>query len=330
MKIASAMKALPMPREWLKARPYGGAALLLFVLLIFPLVGPSYILSLLIEVLIFGIFAMSLDLLMGYTGPVSFGHAAFFGLGAYLVGFISKGYSANLLITLPVVLLSVAIIAWPVGALALRTSGIYFLMITLAFSQMLFGLAIKWTPVTGGTDGLAGVPRPIIGLGDLTWSFGTNFRFYYLVLFAFLLSWGLLQRLVSSPFGHTLRGIKENEERMAALGYDTQRFKVAAFVLSGVFAGLAGVLFSHFNFHVGPEVLYWPMSGQVLIMVIIGGAGTLTGPILGAALVRLLPSYVSTYTDRWQTIMGLVFMAFVLFAREGIISLWSRRDRMTR
>ncbi len=314
-----------MPRAWLNTGTYRGVALLLFLLLVFPLV----ILSLLIEVLIFGIFAMSLDLLMGYTGPVSFGHAAFFGLGAYLVGFISKNYSSNLLITLPLVLASVTAVAWLVGFFALRTSGIYFLMITLAFAQMLFGLAIKWTPVTGGSDGLAGVPRPMIGLGDLAWSFGTNFRFYYLVLVAFLLSWWLLQRLVSSPFGHTLRGIKENEERMAALGYDTRRFKTTAFILAGVFAGLAGVLFSHFNFHVGPEVLYWTMSGQVLIMVIIGGAGTLTGPVLGAALVRLLPSYVSSYTDRWQTIMGLVFMAFVLFAREGIISLWRKRDRMT-
>ena len=319
-----------MPREWLKAQPYRGMLLLLILFIVFPLVSPSYILSLLIEVLVFGIFAMSLDLLMGYTGPVSFGHAAYFGLGAYLVGYISKGYSSNLLITVPLVLAAVAMVAWLVGLLALRTSGIYFLMITLAFSQMLFGLAIKWTPITGGSDGLAGVPRPMIGLGDLTWSFGTNFRYYYLVLFAFWGSWWLLQRLVASPFGHTLRGIKENEERMAALGYDTRRFKVAAFVISGVFAGGAGRLFSHFNFHVGPEFLYWTMSGQVLIMVIVGGTGTLTGPVLGAALVRLLPSYVSSYTDRWQTIMGLVFMAFVLFAREGIISLWRRRDLLTR
>ena len=326
-------KRLPTVWEGLRPRREWLATLLLLAgLAIFPLIAPSYILSLAVEVLIFAVFAMSLDLLLGYTGLVSFGHAAFFGLGGYIVAYVARGVTANLLATTPIVLIGTAIGAAVIGFFALRTTGIYFLMLTLAFAQMLFGLAVKWTPVTGGSDGLAGVPRPYIGLGGLSWRFGSNLQFYYLVVLAFLLSWWLLRRLVESPFGHTLRGIKENESRMRALGYNTWRFKMAAFIVAGVFAGLSGALFTHFNWHAAPENLYWTMSGQVLLMVIVGGSGTLTGPILGAALVRLLPSYASTYTDRWQTLMGLVFVLFVLFAPHGIIGLvreyrerWRRR-----
>lgn len=315
-------KRLPIVWEELRPRREWLAAMLsLAGLAVFPLVAPSYILSLAVEVLIFAVFAMSLDLLLGYTGLVSFGHAAFFGLGGYIVAYVARGVTANLLATTPIVLIGTAIGAAVIGFFALRTTGIYFLMLTLAFAQMLFGLAVKWTPVTGGSDGLAGVPRPYIGLGDLSWRFGSNLQFYYLVALTFLLSWWLLRRLVESPFGHTLRGIKENESRMRALGYNTWRFKMAAFIIAGVFAGLSGALFTHFNWHAAPENLYWTMSGQVLLMVIVGGSGTLTGPILGAALVRLLPSYASTYTDRWQTLMGLVFVLFVLFAPQGIIGL---------
>lgn len=313
-----------LPTVWEELRPrreWLGVALLLAGLAVFPLVAPGYILSLAVEVLIFAVFAMSLDLLLGYTGLVSFGHAAFFGLGGYIVAYVARGVTANLLVTTPIVLIGTAIGAAVIGFFALRTTGIYFLMLTLAFAQMLFGLAVKWTPVTGGSDGLAGVPRPYIGLGSLSWRFGSNLQFYYLVALSFLLSWWLLRRLVESPFGHTLRGIKENESRMRALGYNTWRFKMAAFIVAGVFAGLSGALFTHFNWHAAPENLYWTMSGQVLLMVIVGGSGTLTGPILGAALVRLLPSYASTYTERWQTLMGLVFVLFVLFAPQGIIGL---------
>jgi branched-chain amino acid transport system permease protein len=295
--------------------------LLLLGLFLFPLISPSYIMSLAVEVLLFAVFAMSLDLLLGYTGLVSFGHAAFFGLGGYILAYVARGLSANLLVTMPLVIIGTALGAAIIGFFALRTTGIYFLMLTLAFAQMLFGLAVKWTPVTGGSDGLPGVPRPYIGLGDLSWRFGSNLQFYYLVVLVFVISWWLLRRLVESPFGHTLRGIKENESRMRALGYNTWRFKMAVFVIAGVFAGLSGAFFAHFNWHAAPENLYWTMSGQVLLMVIVGGSGTLSGPILGAALVRLLPSYASTYTDRWQTILGLVFVAFVLFAPHGIIGL---------
>jgi branched-chain amino acid transport system permease protein len=277
-----------------------------------------------IEVLIFAIFAMSLDLLMGYAGLVSFGHAAFFGLGGYVVAYSAAHLSSNLLVTLPLALLALGAAAFAIGFFALRTTGIYFLMLTLAFAQMLFSLAIKWSDVTGGSDGLT-LDRPYIGVGGLELRFGADFNFYYLALALFLGSWWLLARLVGSPFGRTLQGIRENEARMQALGYNTWRFKIAAFVIAGLFAGMAGLLLAAFNRHVAPEGLYWTLSGQAIIMVLVGGAGSLVGPILGAALVHLLPSYVSSYTERWQSILGLVFVGFVLFAPRGIYgSLWRK------
>ena len=296
---------------------------LVALLLAFPLVAPPYPRSLMIEVLIFAIFAMSLDLLMGYTGLVSFGHAAFFGLGGYVAAYAGAHLSSNLLVTIPLLLLATGAAAFVIGFFALRTAGIYFLMLTLAFAQMLFSLAIKWSDVTGGSDGLR-VERPYVGIGGVELRFGADISFYYLALALFLFSWWLLARLVASPFGHTLRGIKENEARMRALGYDTARFKIGAFVVAGLFAGLAGLLLAGFNRHAAPESLYWTRSGEAIIMVLVGGAGSLVGPIMGAALVHLLPSYASSYTERWQTILGLVFIGFVLFAPSGIYGLIRR------
>jgi branched-chain amino acid transport system permease protein len=296
---------------------------ILALLLIFPFVAAPYPRSLMIEVLIFAIFAMSMDLLMGYTGLVSFGQAAFFGLGGYVAAYSGIHLSANLLLTLPLLVIVLSLTAFVIGFFALRTSGIYFLMLTLAFAQMLFSLAIKWSDVTGGSDGLP-VERPYLGIGDLTIRFGADANFYYLTLVLFVSTWWFLTRLVNSPFGHTLKGIHENEARMRALGYHTWHFKMSAFVIAGLLAGLAGMLLASFNRHANPETLYWTVSGQAIVMVLIGGAGSLIGPILGAALVHLLPSYASSYTERWQSILGLVFIAFVLFAPRGIYGLLRR------
>lgn len=317
-------------RDWFSQHKKWVLATLVILILIYPYIVRSYILSLGIEVLIFAIFAMSLDLLLGYTGLPSFGHAAFFGVGAYILAYIAStnelalGLTSNMFFTLPVVLLGSGLVALAIGFFALRTSGIYFLMITLAAAQMLFSIAIRWSSVTGGSDGLIGVKRPSIGIDPFVYTFDSRVSFYYLVLVFFLISWLLLHRITQSPFGWTLRGIRENEQRMRALGYNTFRYKLASFVIAGVFAGLAGLLLAHFFWHAAPDNLYWTTSGQVLIMVIIGGAGTLNGPVLGAALVRLLPNFASSYTERWQTLMGVVFIVFVLFARRGIIGLIDR------
>lgn len=321
-------------REWAGRRRPLLLLLLFLLILAWPFFIRPYYLSLTIDILIFAIFAMSLDLLLGYTGLPSFGHAAFFGLGGYLVAYLAGnnapalGLTSNLFITLPLVLLVTALVALVVGFFVLRTSGIYFLMITLAFAQMLFSIAIRWSGVTGGSDGLAGVARPSIGLGPFTYSFVSRESFYYLTIFFFLLCYWLLRRIVNSPFGWTLRGIRENEQRMRALGYATFRYKMAAFAIAGAFAGLAGLLMVSSFRQAAPEYLYWKTSGEVMLMVIIGGAGTLSGPLVGATIVRLFPLLISSYIDRWETLEGLLFIAFVLFAPRGLVGLWRQwRDK---
>ncbi len=322
-------------QTWIAQRPQTvKTGLIIFgiiLALIYPQVSSLYFMSLAIEVLIFAIFAMSLDLLLGYTGLASFGHAAFLGLGGYIVAYVSSrselalNLTSNLLIILPLVIIGTALIALVIGFFALRTTGIYFLMVTLAFAQMLFSIAIRWSGVTGGSDGLAGVARPTIGIGSLGYTFSSRESFYYLVLIFFVLSWWLLRQIVNSPFGWTLRGIRENEDRMQALGYNTFRFKMAAFVIAGAFAGLSGMLLVQFFRHAAPQNLYWTVSGQVMVMLIVGGTGTLIGPILGALVVRLFPLFVSSYTDRWETLLGLLFILFVLFAPKGIMGILRAR-----
>jgi len=317
----TATLAPPATRRRSRNLAVGGVILALVAV---PFLLGTFEVSLATSALVFAAFAMSLDLLVGYTGLISLGHAAFFGFGGYMAAYVAIHLTGNLLVVLPVVVVATALLGVVLGFLALRTTGVYFLMLTLAFGQMLFGLAIKWTPVTGGSDGLAGVPAPFVGAGPISYAFVGRVRFYYLVVVAFVAIWWALSRIVGSPFGHALVGIKDNEERLQSLGYDTWRYKMAVYVLAGIVAGIAGTLFVFFNRHAAPENLFWVVSGEVLLMVIIGGAGTLYGPALGALLVSLFESYVSSYTDRWQTLLGLLFVAFVLFAPGGIVGLVRR------
>lgn len=327
MTATGTRSALTTVRRW---RDRWAIPAVVVGLVLAPFFLPAFEVSLATTALIFAVFAMSLDLILGYTGLISFGHAAFFGTGGYIAAYTAINLTGNLIVVLPIVIAATALLAVVLGFLSLRTTGIYFLMLTLAFGQMLFGLAVKWTPVTGGSDGLAGVPTPFLGVGPLQYAFTGRVRFYYLVVVAFIVLWWFLWRVVRSPFGHALVAIKDNEERLASLGYNTWRFKMSSYVLSAIVAGVAGALLVFFNRHASPENLFWVTSGDVLLMVIIGGAGTLYGPILGAVLVRLFPSYVSSYTPRWQTLLGLLFVAFVLFAPGGIVGLirrWRNRGR---
>ncbi|HEX7592871.1 MAG TPA: branched-chain amino acid ABC transporter permease, partial [Anaerolineae bacterium] len=285
--------------------------------ILFPLLPSSYALGVLIDVLIFGLFAMSLDLLLGYTGLVSFGHAAFFGVGAYVAGIVGIYVGPEIYFTLPAALGAAALAALVIGYFSIRTTGVYFLMLTLAFSQMVYAAAFK-APFAGGSNGLAGIPRPTLGFGL---GFTDSTAFYYLVLAILLLSYLILARLVASPFGKSLRGIKENESRMRSIGYNVQRYKLAAFVIAGAFAGLAGALRAQFNFFVAPDTMYWTTSGIALVMVIIGGAGTLIGPVLGAALVQVLQNLISSYTERWPLLLGAIFILFVLRAPKGMMGI---------
>lgn len=292
------------------------------------LVTSPFALNTLSEILIFGLFAMSLDLLLGYTGLVSFGHAAFFGVGGYAAAIVALQWTPSPLATLPAALAVAAVAAVVVGWMSVRTSGVYFLMLTLAFSQMLYAAAYKWDALTRGADGMAGVPRPGVPGLDLT----DPVQFYYFTAAVVLAAYWLLRRVVGSPFGHVLAGIRENEARMQAIGCHTRNYKIGAFTLAGTLAGLSGALYVHYSGFISPHELYWTQSGTVLVMVIVGGAGTLVGPALGAGLMLALQNFASSYTERWLMVMGLVFIGFVLLAPDGFAGIGRRlrKGRWTR
>ena len=290
-----------------------GFAVLVAAVAAFPLVAGNYPVKLLQEILIWGIFAMSLDLLMGYAGMVSFGHSAFFGIGGYVAA-LTLVNSPGLVSALLLPAAAAALGALVIGFFSIRVSGVYFIMLTLAFSQMFYAVAFQaaWL---GAEDGLVGVPRPSV----LGWGLASPAAFHAYLLVIVALCTLFLWRIVRSPFGHVLRGIHENEARMEAVGYAVDRYKLVAFVIAGVFAGLAGSLYAQFNGSITPDAFFWKTSGEALLMVIIGGTGTLGGPVLGAAAFILLQSLVSTYTERWMLILGGTFILFVLFAPGGIV-----------
>jgi branched-chain amino acid transport system permease protein len=292
-----------------------GFALVVVAVALFPLSAGNYPVKLLQEILIWGVFAMSLDLLMGYAGMVSFGHTAVFGIGGYVAA-LALAESPGLISALVLPALAAGAAAPVIGFFSIRVSGVYFIMLTLAFSQMFYAYAfqVSWL---GAEDGMVGIPRPAIPGADLTSI--RSFHVYLLTLFVLVAL--LLWRVVRSPFGHVLRGIHENEARMEALGYAVDRYKLAAFVIAGVIAGLAGSLYAQFNGSITPDAFFWTTSGEALLMVIIGGTGTLGGPVLGAAAFILLQSLVSTYTERWMLILGGTFILFVLFAPGGIVGI---------
>jgi branched-chain amino acid transport system permease protein len=286
------------------------------LLLALPYLLSSYYLGLVVQMMIFALFAMSLDLLIGYTGMASLGHAAYFGVTAYATGLLALKLNWGILLALPAGLLTAAATATLFGLLALRTRGSYFLMITLALSQVAWGIAFGWRTMTGGDDGLPNVPRPSLGL---PWSLMNDTPFYYFVLLLAGIGTLLLVRIVSSPFGYALRGIRESETRMLALGYNVWRYKLLAFILAGTFAGLAGGLYVYYNRFVSPDYLQVVRSAEVLLMVILGGAGTLIGPAIGAALIVLLENIISTYTERWLIVLGVIYIAVGLFAPRGLV-----------
>jgi branched-chain amino acid transport system permease protein len=300
-------------------------AAVLFALALLPLYGGPYLVNLITEVLIFGIFAMSLDLLLGYTGLASFGHAAFFGLGAYVAIILGTSFGWDPWIGMAASVVAATLGAVIVGAFCTRVSGIPFLMLTMAFSQLLYSVSLKWRDVTGGTDGIGGLARPKL----FGWSLVDPGAYYIFMLIVFLAAFFGLRRLISSPLGHTFIGIRENEDRMLAIGYPTRLYKLVAFAISGAVAGMSGGLYAAFNGFVSPEVLYWTQSGDVLIMVVLGGVATLTGPVIGAAIFLLMKNIVSTHTDHWMLIIGVVFIGCVMFFRRGVYGSLANRKSLS-
>ena len=305
-------------------------AAIFFVLLppVSSMLGEEYLISFFSRILIYALAAVSLDLILGYGGMVSLGHAAFFGMGAYGVGFLAFHYqestpflfgiegTTNALFSWPFAMVFSAILAAIIGALSLRTSGVYFIMITLAFAQMLYYLFVS-LEAYGGDDGLSLWSRNTLGPLDLS----DDTVFYYVcmaALCAFLfLSW----RLVHSRFGQVIRGIRENELRMQTLGYATWRYQLVCFIIAGAGAGLAGALMANQSEFVSPGLMHWTHSGEILVMVLLGGMGTLFGPVLGATVFLLMEDILAAYTEHWMVFLGPFLIIIVLFARRGLYGL---------
>jgi branched-chain amino acid transport system permease protein len=288
--------------------------LVLLALLVLPFLMTDYPRALVSEILIFAIFAMSLDLLLGFTGLMSLGHAAFFGLGAYAVAVLGVQFGINAWIG---VVAGVAIAgcgAALIGFFCVRTAGIPFLMLTLAFSQLVFSVALKWRDVTGGSDGIAIAEKPSFFGFDLS----NSLVMYFMALSFFALAYWGLRRLLNAPLGHAFVGIRENEQRMMAIGYPTRVYKLISFTIAGAIAGLAGGLYAIFNGFISADAVYWTASGDILIMTMLGGAGTLIGPAVGAAIVLLMKNVVSSYSEHWLAIIGVTFICCVMFFPGGL------------
>ena len=290
---------------------------------------PFYM-DLIARIMIFAIAAVSLDLILGHGGMVSFGHAAYMGIGAYAVGVLSYYGIDNGFLQIPLALGAAALIGLVFGALSLRTSGVYFIMITLAFAQMLYFLAISLEEF-GGDDGMSSMRSEFSGLIDMY----DTVQFYYLIFTILVLVLFGLHRLVLSRFGMVIQASRSNEKRMHAVGFPTFRYKLAAFTIASTICGLAGVLFANLNEFVSPDVMHWTHSGEIMIMVIMGGMGTLIGPVLGATAFLLLEEYLPEWMEmavtnggeHWAIVMGPILIAIVLFGRGGIHALFASRGK---
>jgi branched-chain amino acid transport system permease protein len=295
----------------------------LVLLLVFPLVAPAlnldFYVSFVRRVLIFALAATSLNFILGYGGMVALGHAAFFGAGAYAVAMLSVQGISQALIAWPVAMLVAGALALVIGMISLRTRGVYFIMITLAFAQMVFYLFISLRQY-GGEDGL-NLKGPSLFPGL---NLAEDRTFYYVVLVLVLACLWWLNRLINARFGQALQGIRENESRMEALGYPVFRIKLLAFVIAGVMAGLAGALLASHNQFVSPSLMHWTASANLIIMVIVGGIGLRYGGLVGAAVMLWLEEVLRLYTDYWHLPLGVLLLAIVLFAPRGLAGMFKR------
>ncbi len=282
--------------------------------------GDTFYVGLATRILIFALAATSLNLILGFGGLVSFGHAAFVGVGAYTVAVLMQAGVVSVWVAWPAAMLVSAVLALLIGLVSLRTQGVYFIMITLAFAQMLYYLVVS-LKAYGGDDGMSLAGRSSLGLGfGLSMDLGQDVNLYYLTLALLVATLVLMARMLNARFGHALQAIRENEVRMAALGFAVFRYKLVAFTLAGALAGLAGALLANQGSFVSPALMQWSQSGMLMIMVILGGVGHLYGGVLGAIVFLLLEEVLGHYTIHWQLGLGAVLLGVVLLAPNGLTS----------
>jgi branched-chain amino acid transport system permease protein len=300
--------------------------LVLVVLIGAPLAVSPYWVGLMTQMIIFAILAMSLDILLGYAGLPSLGHTGIFGVAAYAIAILSTVHHAGFWVCLAGALIVGTLVSAAFGLIVSHVRDVYFLMITLALGMVLWGVGYRWIPVTGGDNGISGIPRleaqiGLPGTGPVT--------FYFVSLLALIVCGASMALLVSSPFGYTLRGIRENESRMKSLGFNTWLHCYIAYVISGLFASVAGVIWAYYNGFVSPTYLDLAASSELFLMVTLGGPGTLLGPALGAATIVLLKNVISAYTQRWLLVLGVIYILTMLGAPDGLWNLGRRRDGLS-
>ena len=273
------------------------------------------------EVVVFTLFALSFNILLGYTGLLSFGQAAYFGLGAYAASLFLIHVANNLWLALLAGVVVASLVALVIGFLCLKHYGVAFAFLTLAFAEMIYFIVFELRHITGGDDGLTGIPRPELVLPGISLPLTDSTVRYFFILAVVALCYLLIYRVLDSPFGRVLAAMRENEERATFLGLAVRRFKLSSFVLSGALAGLAGALFSiNLNF-VPMEILHWSVSGEVVIMALVGGMANFFGPAIGAALLIILRDTLSSYIERWQLVVGVLFALVVMFLPLGLSSI---------
>jgi len=306
-------------------KPFMTHSVILLGMGLVPLFISKYYLMLTVEAMILSVFAMSLDLVMGYAGMVSFGHAVFFGIGGYALGVTILHITPSIWVALIVASLSTGCLAFFVGLVSIRTRGIYFAILTLLFGEIIYRFVFH-TPALGGSDGLIGIPVPRLNLLLFAVDMKKTLNFYYVtVIFAYL-SYVTCSRLVRSPYGRVIQALRDNERRVSYLGFNVKTYKIIAFIISGIFAGLSGALFSLFKTFADTEQLHFLTSGKVIIMNLLGGLGTLIGPMIGAVFLTIYETVVSSYFESYHIITGVIFILIVIFLPKGLLGLF-RGDR---
>lgn len=318
--------AAARPSGWRLAVPLS-LVLLLAVLAALPSFAPYFYIFVVTEILIMGLFAASFNLIFGYTGMLSFGHAAFFGMGAYTTAMLLLHVELPLVWALLASMATAALLALVIGFLSVRLSEVYFAMLTLGFGMMVYAVAHQWRSLTNGSDGITGFLLRDFGLG-LDLQLADPAVYYRVVLAVVAIAAAVLYLITRSSFGLMLRAISENPERVAFCGIDVRRHRLAAFVIAGLFAGLAGALFAPFNRVASPDMLHWSQSAEPVLMTILGGAGYFLGPFFGAAMFVLLETWITSYTEHWMLFLGIALALLVMFFRRGVLG--TLLDRMLR
>jgi branched-chain amino acid transport system permease protein len=302
--------------DWAPRVKWGCLAGLVVLLVALPYLVSSFAVNMATQALIFGLFALSINILAGYGGMITLGQASFIGVAGYGVAILTTREGMSLGVAVGVALALCVVAALLFGALVVRSRGTYFVMITLAEGMVVWGIAQRWQELTGGENGITGVPKP--GFATEYW------QFYYLSLVVVAVCTFLIARVVRSPLGLSLKGVREAEDRLSSLGYDVWLHKLVAFVVAGFFAGVSGILLALYNSFIGPSDVFFLASAEGLLMSILGGVGTLAGAFVGAGVVVYIQNEVSSWLERWQTLLGVVFVLVVIFAPDGIVGAWTR------